>query len=333
MLEGNITFEKIVEKTKRMLGKNYRGDKEMIPVHSELSPIEGHTDAFSVVSNGGFSNDEVNLIKDKTKNYAWWVANKGYLVDDTQKEIPALFIYGSEIGSITPNVLNFNGLTSNNFYLPINRTDMTGVVNNSANHIYVQFLLDGEVKEYETDRNGNNNGLIEIDETTYNFYAGRLYPEDRKIIDSNIVYPIYLISNLDYYYIPTIDNSSGTPEAEFEFLDEEIPEEPNVPEIPEGTPEDLGGAHDAEPMEQNNLEILQDVCEMVIHEAAQWTNRLVNERLLMDCWPVIVKCSCIAYLNRGAEGLGSQSELGQQNVYNDWVALMHKQITNRRYVL
>lgn len=305
MLEGNITFEKIVEKTKRMLGKNYRGDKELIPVHSELSPIEGHTDAFLTVSNGGFTNEEVALIKEKTKNDAWWVANRGYLVDDTKQEIPALFIYGSEIGSVVPDVLNFNGLTSNNFYLPINRTDMTGDVNNSSNHVYVQFMLDEELKEYETDRNGNNNGIIEIDGVNYEFYAGRLYPEDRQVVDSNVVYPIYLISNLDYYYIPVIGE--------------------------EGEP--LNGAHDAEPEERNNLEILEDVCEMVTHEAAQWTNRLVNERLLMDCWPVIVKCACIAYLNRGAEGLGSQSELGQQNVYNDWIALMHKQITNRRYVL
>lgn len=305
MLEGNITFEKIVEKTKRMLGKNYRGDKEMVPVHSELSPIEGHTDAFLTVSNGGFTNDEITLIKEKTKNYAWWVANKGYLVDDAAQEIPALFIYGSEIGSVTPDVLNFNGLTNNNFYLPINRTNMTGDVDNSSNHIYVQFILDDEIKEYETDRNGNNNGLIEIEDITYNIYAGRLYPEDRQVVDSNVVYPIYLISNLDYYYIPVIGE--------------------------EGEP--LNGSHDAEPEERNNLEILEDVCEMVIHEAAQWTNRLVNEKLLFDCWPVIVKCACVAYLNRGAEGLGSQSELGQQNVYNDWIALMHKQITNRRYVL
>lgn len=81
---------------------------------------------------------------------------------------------------------------------------------------------------------------------------------------------------------------------------------------------------------------LEDVCAMVIREAAQWTNRFKEEQLtevMNDCWPVIVKCSCIAYLNRGAEGLGSQSELGQQNVYNDWVDLMHQQLTNRRYVL
>ena len=81
---------------------------------------------------------------------------------------------------------------------------------------------------------------------------------------------------------------------------------------------------------------LKDVCAMVIREAAQWTNRFKGEQLtevMNDCWPVIVKCSCVAYLNRGAEGLGSQSELGQQNVYNDWVALMHQQITNRRYII
>ena len=305
MLEGDITFDKIVEKTKRMLGKNYRGDKEMVPVQSQPSPIEGHTDSFSTVSNGGFTDNEVALIKEKTKNYAWWVANKGYLVDDTQKEIPALFIYGSEMGSITPDVLNFNGLTENNFYLPIDRTDMTGDVNNSSNHVYVQFYLEDELVEFETDRNGNNSGIIEINEVTYKFYAGRLYPEDRQVVDNEIVYPIYLISNLEYYYIPILGE--------------------------EGEP--LEGAHDTNPVERNNLEILEDVCEMVIHEAGQWTNRMVNTSMMNDCWPIIVKCACIAYLNRGAEGLGSQSELGQQNVYNDWVKLMHQQITNRRYVL
>ena len=304
MLEGDITFEKIVEKTKRMLGKNYRGDKEMVAVHSDLSPIEGHTDSFLTVSNGGFTDEEVALIQDKTKNYAWWVANRGYLVDSTRREISALFIYGSEIGNVIPDVLNFNGLTSNGFYLPINRTDMKGDVNNSSNHVYVQFMLDGEVIKYETDINGTNNGLIEIDGVSYEFYAGRLYPEDRVVIENNVVYPIYLISNLDYYYIPV-----------------------------EGEAEALNGAHNADPVERNNLEILEDVCEMVIHEAAQWTNRFINASLMNDCWPVIVKCSCMAYLNRGAEGLGSQSELGQQNVYNDWVGLMHQQITNRRYVL
>lgn len=304
MLEGDITFEKIVEKTKRMLGKNYRGDKEMVSVHSDLSPIEGHTDSFLTVSNGGFTNEEVALIQEKTKNYAWWVANRGYLVDSTRREISALFIYGSEIGNVVPDVLNFNGAVSNSFYLPINRTDMKGDVNNSSNHVYVQFMLDGELIKYETDINGTNSGLIEINGISYEFYAGRLYPEDRIVIENNVVYPIYLISNLEYYYIPS-----------------------------EGEAEILNGAHNADPVERNNLEILEDVCEMVIHEASQWTNRQVNTRLMNDCWPVIVKCSCMAYLNRGAEGLGSQSELGQQNVYNDWITLMHRQVTNRRYVL
>ena len=304
MLEGDITFERIVEKTKRMLGKNYRGDKEMVSVHSDLSPIEGHTDSFLTVSNGGFTNEEVALIQEKTKNYAWWVANRGYLVDSTRREISALFIYGSEIGNVVPDVLNFNGAVSNSFYLPINRTDMKGDVNNSSNHVYVQFVLDGELIKYETDINGTNSGLIEIDGISYEFYAGRLYPEDRIVIENNVVYPIYLISNLEYYYIPS-----------------------------EGEAEILNGVHNADPVERNNLEILEDVCEMVIHEASQWTNRQVNTRLMNDCWPVIVKCSCMAYLNRGAEGLGSQSELGQQNVYNDWITLMHRQVTNRRYVL
>lgn len=81
---------------------------------------------------------------------------------------------------------------------------------------------------------------------------------------------------------------------------------------------------------------LEDVCNMVIRETAQWTNRFTDNQMqevMNDCWPVIVKCSCMAYLNRGAEGLGSQSELGQQNVYNDWVTILHQQVRNRRYVL
>lgn len=302
-LSTDITFENIVEKTKRMLGENYRGDIEMVPVYSTPAPIEGYTDAFLVVSNNNFTNEETALIKEKTKNYAWWVANRGYLIDDTRKEIPALFIYGSEIGSVTPDVLNFNGLTKNNFFYPIDRTDMKGDVDNSSNHVYVRFELDGELQEFETDRNGNNSGLITINDITYEFYAGRLYPEDRQLIDNNLCYPIYLVSNLDYYYISEVGA------------------------------ENLGGAHDMELVEQNNLEILEDTCDMVTHEAAQWTNRLINSRFLNDCWPVIVKCSCMAYLNRGSEGLASQSELGQQNVFNDWITLMHQQLTNRRYVL
>lgn len=305
MLTTDITFEKIVEKTKRMLGKNYRGDKEMVPVQSLSAPIDGHTDSFLTVSNGGFTNEEVALIKDKTKNYAWWVANRGYLMDSTQREIPALFIFGSESGNSTPDVLNFNGATTNGFYNPIDRTDKKGNVNDSLNHIYVKFILNGEEKEFETDKNGTSGGVLNIDGTIYNFYSGRLYPEDRVITDNNVFYPIYLISNLEYYYIPVIGEEG----------------------------ESLNGAHDAEPTERNNLEILEDVCEMVIHEAAQWTNRQINTSLMNDCWPVIVKCSCIAYLNRGAEGLDSQSELGQQNVFSDWVTLIHQQITNRRYVL
>lgn len=303
MFATGITFENIVEKTKRMLGKNYRGDKEVVPVYSAFSPIEGHTDSFLTISNGGFTDEEVALIQEKTKNYAWWVANKGYLVDNTNREILALFVYGSEIGSVTPDVLNFNGSTNNNFYNPINRTNKKGDINNSLNHMYVQFLLDGEIQEFETDMNGLNDGVITINSIEYKFYAGRLYPEDRIVIDNNVAYPIHLISNLDYYFI-----SGGEVEA-------------------------LNGAHDAKLVERNNLEILEDVCDLVTHEAAQWTNRFVNEKLLTECWPVIVKCACIAYLNRGGEGLKSQSELGQQNVFNDWVDLMHQQLINRRYVL
>ena len=304
MLATDITFETIVEKTKRMLGKNYRGDTEIVPVLSSPSLIDGHTDAFLTVSNGGFTNDEITLIKEKTRNYAWWVANHGYLIDSSLKEIPALFIYGSETGSVSPRVLNFNGAVLNNFYLPIERTDMSGLIDTALNHLYVQFILDGNKKEYEEDRLGTGGGTVTIDSVVYDMFAGRLYPEDKIIDDGNVLYPINLVSNMDYYYIPTV-----------------------------GIPEDLGGAHDTEPTIKNNLEILEDVCEIVCHEAAQWTNRHLGKDFMNDCWPVIVRCACSAYLNRGAEGLGSQSELGQQNVYNDWINLMHQQLTNRRYIM
>ena len=114
--------------------------------------------------------------------------------------------------------------------------------------------------------------------------------------------------------------------------------EPEIAEITEAELDEITTVNE-ETGELDTEEVptdLEDVCAMVIREAAQWTNRFKEEQLtevMNDCWPVIVKCSCIAYLNRGAEGLGSQSELGQQNVYNDWVALMHRQITNRRYII
>ena len=114
--------------------------------------------------------------------------------------------------------------------------------------------------------------------------------------------------------------------------------EPEIAEITEAELDEITTVNE-ETRELETEEVptdLEDVCAMVIREAAQWTNRFKEEQLtevMNDCWPVIVKCSCVAYLNRGAEGLGSQSELGQQNVYNDWVALMHRQITNRRYII
>ena len=108
-------------------------------------------------------------------------------------------------------------------------------------------------------------------------------------------------------------------------------------EVVEATDEELDNITTTnEGEEEPETTDIQDICAMVIREAAEWTNRFTEEQLvevMNDCWPVIVKCSCVAYLNRGAEGLNSQSELGQQNVYNDWVKLMHQQITNRRYVI
>lgn len=114
--------------------------------------------------------------------------------------------------------------------------------------------------------------------------------------------------------------------------------EPEIAEITEAELDELTTVDEnTQALKTENIPTdLEDVCSMVIREAAQWTNRFKEEQLtevMNDCWPVIVKCSCVAYLNRGAEGLGSQSELGQQNVYNDWVKLMHQQITNRRYII
>ena len=108
------------------------------------------------------------------------------------------------------------------------------------------------------------------------------------------------------------------------------------PEIVEITVDELNNMTATEEETEQTPTDIEDICSLVIREAAQWTNRFSEEQLtevMNDCWPVIVRCSCIAYLNRGSEGLGSQSELGQQNVYNDWVKLMHQQITNRRYVI
>lgn len=305
MLTTNITFEKIIEKTKRMLGKNYRGDKELVPVYSTPVPIEGHTDAFLSISNNKFSQEDVETITEKTKTYSWWVAFKGYLVDETKKEIPALFIEGSTTWDNEYCVLNFDGTNANGFYSPINRTNILGGVTDTPNQLFIQVQLENEIKTYDVSWSETGGNKLELDGTNYEFFAGRLYPEDKVINDGNLFYPIYLVSNLDYYYIPVAGEKG----------------------------ELLEGAHTTEFVEKNNLEILEDVCNMVVHEASQWTNRRIGQKLLDECWPIIVKCSCIAYLNRGVEHLSSQSELGQQNVFNDWTAVMHKQLINRRAIL
>ena len=113
--------------------------------------------------------------------------------------------------------------------------------------------------------------------------------------------------------------------------------EPEIQDVTESELDEITTLGEDEELE-TEVEItdLEEICLMVIREAAQWTNRFTEEKvqeMLNDSWPVIVKCSCMAYLNRGAEGLNSQSELGQQNVYNDWIALMHKNLTNRRHVM
>ena len=105
--------------------------------------------------------------------------------------------------------------------------------------------------------------------------------------------------------------------------------EPEIVEITEKELDEMTTVNEKTgELETNETPVdIDEVCAMVVREAAQWTNRFKEEQLqevMNDCWPVIVKCSCVAYLNRGAEGLGSQSELGQQNVYNDWIALMHR---------
>ncbi len=147
MSTTDMTIDKIVEKTKRMLGENYRGDVETVPVKSSPATIEGHTDSFLTISNGGFTSEEIDIVKEKTKNYAWWVANHGYLLDVSMNLIPALFINGYEVGSTTPNVLNCNGLNSNGLYNLIDRTDKTGIVDNSTNHLYIRFTLNNVVQE------------------------------------------------------------------------------------------------------------------------------------------------------------------------------------------
>lgn len=133
--------------------------------------------------------------------------------------------------------------------------------------------------------------------------------------------------------------------ANYREQKEEIKEEITEPEVENVEAMDLEDIENTENIEEPEQETeptdLEDICAMVIREAAQWTNRYKDvsinvdamTEVMNDCWPVIVKCASMAYLNRGAEGLNSQSELGQQNVYTDWVTLLHKQLTNRRYVV
>lgn len=80
---------------------------------------------------------------------------------------------------------------------------------------------------------------------------------------------------------------------------------------------------------QSDEKVIREIGETVIDEALSTSHRLENEATLKDLKAIIVETIVIAYQNRGAESLKSQSELGQSNSFVDWMEYLETNIVKK----
>ena len=67
-------------------------------------------------------------------------------------------------------------------------------------------------------------------------------------------------------------------------------------------------------------------CDIVIDEALSYIKKSESENVLQEIYAIIVKNATIAFLNRGAENLKSQNELGQSANYINWAETLHNEL-------
>lgn len=80
---------------------------------------------------------------------------------------------------------------------------------------------------------------------------------------------------------------------------------------------------------KTDSEIIKNIGDTVIDEALSVSHRQDNEATLKDLKAIIIESIVIAYQNRGAESLKSQSELGQSNSFVDWMEYLETNIIQK----
>lgn len=80
---------------------------------------------------------------------------------------------------------------------------------------------------------------------------------------------------------------------------------------------------------QSDEKVIKNIGDTVIDEAISVSHRPEDEATLKDLKAIIVESIIIAYQNRGAESLKSQSELGQSNSFVDWMEYLETNIVKK----
>lgn len=84
-----------------------------------------------------------------------------------------------------------------------------------------------------------------------------------------------------------------------------------------------------EQYKQSDAQVISKIGDTVIDEALNVSHRIENDDTLKDLKAIIIESIIIAYQNRGAESLVSQSELGQSNSFVDWSKYLETNIINK----
>ena len=84
-----------------------------------------------------------------------------------------------------------------------------------------------------------------------------------------------------------------------------------------------------EQYKKSDEKVINNIGDTIIDEALNVSHRQEDEATLKDLKAIIVESIIIAYQNRGAESLKSQSELGQSNSFVDWMEYLETNIIKK----
>lgn len=84
----------------------------------------------------------------------------------------------------------------------------------------------------------------------------------------------------------------------------------------------------------DDTKVLENYRWLILNEALDICNMSESSNNLLSIEAIVVQAMIIAYQNRGAEGMASQNELGQNNTYIHWLDYLRDNLINsgKRYV-